>query len=158
MSTDLSSDPSITSPEAYALAREPFMATLRELVRAYQAFDTYANSHVRQFDLTPSQFDVLATLGNTPGMGMGELAEKTLTTKGTLTGIVDRLEAKQLVRRVVPEGDRRCFKIVLTSEGKRVFGEVFPAQVGHLKERIERLEPAELELLRILLRKFRDVF
>jgi MarR family 2-MHQ and catechol resistance regulon transcriptional repressor len=50
--------------------------------------------------LTPSQFDIIATLGNTPGMTLQGIGEKTLITKGTLTGVVDRLQEKGLVDRV----------------------------------------------------------
>jgi MarR family transcriptional regulator, 2-MHQ and catechol-resistance regulon repressor len=145
-------------PTAMVAAAEAFMPTMRELVRAYQAFDSYAERHIRQLGLTPPQFGVLVTLGNTPGMSMGELAERTLVTKGTLTGIVDRLEAKNLVRRQVPEGNRRSFTVVLTAEGEAVFREIFPIHVAYLKQRFEQLEPAELERLQVLLRRLREVF
>lgn len=151
--TKIPADPATT-----IAAAEAFMPAMRELVRAYQAFDSYAERHIRQLGLTPPQFDVIATLGNTTGMSMGELAEKTLVTKGTLTGIVDRLEAKQLVRREVPEGNRRSFTVVLTPEGEAVFREVFPIHVAYLKQRFEQLEPAELERLQVLLRRLREVF
>jgi DNA-binding MarR family transcriptional regulator len=72
---------------------------LRELARCYQAFEAHSGAHVRSLGLTPAQFDIVATLGNTPGMSFKELGEKTLITKGTLTGVVDRLEAQRLVRR-----------------------------------------------------------
>ncbi|HEY9697254.1 MAG TPA: MarR family transcriptional regulator [Trichocoleus sp.] len=147
-----SSDPTI------AAANESFLPAMRALVRAYQAYASYAEAHIRDLELTPSQFDVIATLGNTAGMTMGEIADKTLVTKGTLTGIIDRLEAKGLVRREVPEGDRRCFTILLTPEGEDLFRQVFPVHIAYLKERFDRLEPAELELLRILLQKFQAVF
>lgn len=141
-----------------AAAKAPFMPTMRELVRAYQAFSNYSEAHIRQMGLTAPQFDVIATLGRTPGMSMSELAQKTLVTKGTLTGIVDRLEKKDLVRREVPEGNRRSFTVVLTPQGEAVFEEVFPNQIAHLQQRFEQLEPEELELLRILLKKLRQVF
>jgi MarR family 2-MHQ and catechol resistance regulon transcriptional repressor len=141
-----------------AAASEAFVPTMRELVRAYQAFDSYTERHIRQLGLTPPQFDVIATLGNTLGMSMGELAEKTLVTKGTLTGIIDRLEAKRLVRREVPEGNRRSFTVVLTPEGEAVFREVFPVHIAYLKERFEHLDLEELERLRVLLEKLRKAF
>ena len=137
---------------------EPFMPTMRELVRAYQAFAAYSDSHVRQLDLTPSQFDVIATLGGTQGLSMGEVAAKTLVTKGTLTGIIDRLEKKRLVRREVPADNRRSFIVALTPAGEAVFQQVFPQHVAHLKIRFEQLEPSELEILRILLSKLRRAF
>ena len=71
------------------MPREPFLPTLRELVRCYQAFEVFSAAHVRTLDLTPPQFDIIATLGNTPGMTFKELGEKTLITKGTLTGVMN---------------------------------------------------------------------
>lgn len=71
------------------------LPVIRELVRAFQAFEQYSARHVRELGLTPPQFDVIATLGNTPGMSCKELSEKTLITKGTLTGVIDRLDRKR---------------------------------------------------------------
>ena len=34
-------------------------------------------------------FDIIVTLGNTPGLSFKELGQRTLITKGTLTGVVD---------------------------------------------------------------------
>ena len=141
-----------------AAAKEPFMPVVRELVRAYQAFRSYSNADIRQLGLTSSQFDALATLGNTPGMTFKQLAEKTLTTKGELTGIIDRLEKKGLVRREVPPEDRRSFIAMLTPEGERVFQETFPAHIAHLKQRFERLDRQELEEIRVALEKIKNLF
>lgn len=151
-----------TSPEvtmdATSAAKAAFLPTLRELVRTYHAFTTCDEAHIRQLDLTVPQFDVISTLGNTPGMTMGQLAEKTLSTKGTLTGIVDRLENKGLVRREVPPENRRCFKIVLTPEGERVFEEAFPKHIAYLKKRFDRLTPEDLEQTRLVLQRLREAF
>jgi len=104
-------DPKTTTTQAI---NEPFIPTMRELARAYQSFSAYSEAHVRQFNLTPAQFDVIATLGNTNGMSMGEVGEKTLITKGTLTGVVDRLIQKDLVFRETPPGNRRSVFVRLT--------------------------------------------
>lgn len=146
-----------SAPHAKA-AQEPFIAVMRELARAYQAFSAYSDAHVRQFDLTPAQFDVIATLGNTQGMTMGDIGEKTLITKGTLTGVVDRLVQKQLVQRSTPADNRRSVIVQLTPEGNRVFEDVFPAHIAHLKERFDHLDAADLEQLRGLLGQLRQVF
>ena len=135
-----------------------FIPTMRELAATYQAFSSYADAHIRQLGLTTCQFDVIATLGNTQGMTMTELVEKTLVTKGTLTGVIDRLERKNLVYRQVVESDRRSFLIVLTPEGEKMFEQVFPIHIAHLKERFERLDSSELELLRVLLARLRNAF
>jgi MarR family transcriptional regulator, 2-MHQ and catechol-resistance regulon repressor len=139
-------------------AKESFIPTMRELVKTYQSFSAYSEAHVRQFGLTPAQFDVIATLGNTNGMSMGEIGERTLITKGTLTGIIDRLIHKQLVVREVPSDNRRNVIVQLTPNGQQVFEQVFPAHIAHLKGQFEKLEPSELELLKVLLVRLRKVF
>ncbi|MFZ3174178.1 MAG: MarR family transcriptional regulator, partial [Thiobacillus sp.] len=70
---------------------DEFLPTVQALVQCYQAFEAYSAAHIRTLGLTPPQFDIVATLGNTSGMTATELGEKTLITKGTLTGVVDRL-------------------------------------------------------------------
>ncbi len=143
---------------AQLAAEADFMPAMRELVRSYQAFSTYSERHIRELGLTPPQFDVIATLGNTDGMSMKAVAEKTLVTKGTLTGIIDRLEEKGLVRREVPEGNRRSFTLMLTPEGQRLFEEVFPDHINHLKQRFDQMDKADLQQLQKLLRKLQEIF
>ena len=108
-------------------AKPPFLVVVRNLVRCYQAFEMFSAANIRELDLTPSQFDIIATLGNTKGMTSKQLGEKTLITKGTLTGVVDRLIAKNLVRRVQCEFDGRSQIVQLTPEGEAMFDKVFPA-------------------------------
>ncbi|WP_253188416.1 MarR family transcriptional regulator [Leptolyngbya sp. 'hensonii'] len=151
-------NPSDQMAAARAAAKEPCLQVLWELARTYQAFITYDEENIRKLGLTLPQFDVIATLGNTPGMTMNVLAEKTLVTKGTLTGIVDRLEKKGLVRREVPPEDRRCFVIVLTPEGERVFEEVFPNHIAYLKQRFDRLQPQEAQEILASLQRLREIF
>ncbi len=139
-------------------AKAPFLPAMRELVRAYQAFSSYSEAHIRQFDLTPAQFDVIATLGNTNGLSMGEIGEKTLITKGTLTGVIDRLIQKQLVLREVPEDNRRNVIVQLTPQGQQIFEQSFPRHIAHLQERFDRLQPTELEALTDLLAQLKQVF
>jgi MarR family transcriptional regulator, 2-MHQ and catechol-resistance regulon repressor len=151
----MSTTPSSKNSQAI---NEAFIPTMRELVRAYQAFAAYSEAHVRQFDLTPAQFDVIATLGNTNGMSMGEIGEKTLITKGTLTGVIDRLIQKDLVCREIPVDNRRSVIVQLTAKGQDAFEQVFPAHIARLKERFEQLEPAELVLLKALLSRLQKSF
>jgi DNA-binding MarR family transcriptional regulator len=120
-------------------SRAPYLPLLRAMVRAYQGFIETSGRHVRELGLTPSQFDVVATLGNTPGMTLGELSTRTLITKSALTGIIDRLEAQGLVARCDKANDRRCVLARLTPEGEALFREVFPAHVNYMSEFFDRM-------------------
>lgn len=135
---------------------ESFFRTLRSLAECYQAFEVYSGSHVRSLGLTPAQFDILATLGNTSGMTCRELGEKTLITKGTLTGVLDRMEARGLIRRGPSDADRRQVFVTLTAAGTRMFGRVFPEHAEHVKRAFTVLSAEELERTRELLQRLRD--
>ncbi|MBS0309101.1 MAG: MarR family transcriptional regulator, partial [Proteobacteria bacterium] len=116
------------------MSKERFFRSIRLLAQCYQAFEQLSGTHVRSLGLTPSQFDIIATLGNTYGMTFKELGEKTLITKGTLTGVVDRLAEKGLVKRVLQSCDRRSSLVQLTSSGKREFERVFAPHAQHCRQ------------------------
>ena len=140
-------------------SRDPYMKVLRPLVETYFALRDKDVSHVRSLGLTSSQFDVIATLGDTEGMTCKELSEKTLVTKGTLTGVLDRLEKKGLVERVPSREDRRCTLIKLTAQGDARFREVFPAHVHHMKPYFKKaLTSTEAKQLRELLLRLKNSF
>jgi MarR family transcriptional regulator, 2-MHQ and catechol-resistance regulon repressor len=134
-----------------------FLPLLRELSGTYQAFEVYSSAHVRSLGLTPAQFDIVATLGNTPGMTTRELGEKTLITKGTLTGVVDRLVDKKLVRRVAMPSDGRCQIVQLTAQGERLFARVFPAHLAHMERAFAQLSQKELNGMTEILRRLRGL-
>ena len=139
-------------------SKQTFIPVLRELVRAYQAFASYDAAGYRDSGLTVPQADVIFTLGNTAGMTFKEIGELTLITKGTLTGVIDRLEQKNLVKRVTQTDDRRCTRVLLTAKGNKVFEEEFPRQIAYIKQGFDRMEQDDLKQLQTLLKKLRVAF
>ena len=137
------------------MPKKSFLPVIRELVRCYQAFETHSALHIRSMGLTPPQFDIVATLGNTEGMSFKDLGEKTLITKGTLTGVVDRLEAKQLVSRSASPTDGRSQIVRLTARGEALFGETFPAHVNHIGRVFASLSADDLKQAETTLRQLR---
>ena len=141
------------------LKDDPYLKVLRPLVEAYLAFWRVDGRHIRSMRLTPSQFDVIATLGDTDGMTCSELSSKTLVTKGTLTGVLDRLVAKGLIRRDEVKGDRRCTHIRLTDKGDALFQKTFAAHIAFIRPFFERaLNQKDAETVRTLLLRLRDSF
>lgn len=138
--------------------RPDYLPLLRELVRAYQAFERYSAAHVQGMGLTPAQFDVIATLGNTEGMNPKQLGEKTLITKGTLTGVVDRLQAKGLVERQPDPQDGRGQIVRLTPPGQRTFEQVFPAHGAHVGRVFANLAPTDRDRAQQALQLLRQAF
>ena len=141
------------------LKDDPHLKVLRPLVEAYLAFWRTDSRHVRSLRLTPSQFDVIATLGDTEGLPCAELSTATLVTKGPLTGVLDRLEGKGLIKRIPVAADRRSTRIRLTEKGDRLFRKTFAAHIAFLRPYFERaLSTAEAEQLRRLLIRLRQSF
>ncbi len=139
-------------------SKQAFIPVIRELVRAYQAFEAHDIANLRKHGLTAPQADVIFTLGNTEGMAFKEIGEHTLITKGTLTGVVDRLEEKGIVKRVPCPKDRRRMYVVLTTKGVINFERVFPQHIAYLKLRFDRLTQSELANSITVLKKLRGLF
>lgn len=141
------------------LKDDPYLKVLRPLVEAYLAFWRVDSRHIRSMRLTSSQFDVIATLGDTDGMTCSELSLRTLVTKGTLTGVLDRLVAKGLIRRDDVKGDRRCTNVRLTEKGNALFQKTFAAHIAFIRPFFERaLNQKDAETVRTLLLRLRDSF
>lgn len=139
-----------------AAAEEQFQRSLRELVRCYQSFARYSEAHLRLLRLTPAQFDIIATLGDTAGMTPTELGQRTLITKGTLTGVLDRLESKGLLSRASVSTDRRSHRVVLTRKGVALFKRVFPLHLAHIRSALRHIKPAQHAKIQSELRHLRE--
>jgi DNA-binding MarR family transcriptional regulator len=141
------------------LRHDPYLRVLRPLVEAYLAFSRAGSRHIKSLKLTPSQFDVIATLGDTDGLTCAELSQATLVTKGTLTGVLDRLADKGLIRRLPVKDDRRSVRIRLTEKGDALFRKTFAAHFAFLRPYFQRaLSQKEAEELRMLLLRLQRSF
>ena len=129
---------------------------IRELARCYQAFERASDAHIRRSGLTSPQFDIVVTLGNTPGLSFKELGSRTLITKGTLTGVVDRLEARGLVERMACPEDGRSTLVRLSPEGDRVFREVFEPHLAFLAPAFEEVPECGRKELEKRLKQLRE--
>jgi DNA-binding MarR family transcriptional regulator len=71
------------------------------------------------YDLTSVQFAALDAIADQPGIDQASLATTISFDRATIGGVIDRLEHKGLVRRVVGAHDRRSRQLHLTPAGKR---------------------------------------
>jgi len=132
-----------------------FPAVLRELLRTHQAFLSYAAKHAYALDLTLPQLDVIITLGNTEGLSHKTLGEKTLITKGTLTGVVGRMEDKGLVERVPSSKDGRSQTVRLTAAGSALYESAFPEHLRYLERIFKDYAEEDVTMLQSALLKLR---
>jgi MarR family transcriptional regulator, organic hydroperoxide resistance regulator len=97
----------------------------------------------QEFDLAPQQMIALRMLGAGPRK-MSELAQALFCDNSNVTGIVDRLEKRDLVIREAAKGDRRVKLLVLTKEGEKMRTEITkrmaepPPPIASLSEKDQR--------------------
>ncbi len=96
------------------------MQVLSRVSRLARHLDLARRDAFAAHDLEVWEFDVLAALrreGEPYELSPGELTRLTLSTSGTMTNRIDRLEAKGLVRREPNADDRRGVRVRLTEAG-----------------------------------------
>ena len=78
------------------------------------------------FDLTPVQYAALDAIEAHPGTDQARIAEMIGYDRATIGGVIDRLEKKGWIGRIVSERDRRARELSLTDEGRRVLSALQP--------------------------------
>lgn len=95
------------------------------------------------FDLTPVQFAALDAIQHQPGTDQARVAEMIAYDRATIGGVIERLEQKGWVRRVVSERDRRARELSLSPEGRRIFKALVPLVRGLQQEILQPLSDAD---------------
>jgi MarR family 2-MHQ and catechol resistance regulon transcriptional repressor len=139
--------------ESYPAGRKEALKLWVVLARCFNSFAQNEAQHLKAFDLTPPQFGVLETLAHLGPMKMCEIGVKLLMSGANVTGVVDRLEKKSLVRRVMDAEDRRMFRIHLTEDGSRLIAKIFPILAQQIEAFVSVLPSKEKRLLIDLLKK-----
>jgi DNA-binding MarR family transcriptional regulator len=85
------------------------------------------------FGITPFHWLVLCCLWQEDGLATSAICAQLQQVGGTLTGVLDRMEERGLVRRERDPHDRRIWRIWLTEEGDRLH-HVLPPLVASIKE------------------------
>src|SRR5438876_6404892 len=144
---------------------DPSEAHAHEAVRVHVRIASCYNLLMREaririfqrWGLTLPQFDVLAELARgESGFTFVELSRLLLVTSGNLTGIVDRLEARHLVRREADPTDRRIIRVNLTDKGRTLTDEILPRHREDLDELLSFMPPDRLKQLATLLDRLKQ--
>ncbi len=104
--------------------------------------------------ITDSQFLALVLLANNGPMLMRKMSDEMLVTPANVTGIMDRLEEKRLVRRTPGKGDRRATVIEITPDGKSLYERVAIKKAEMLQKALATFTKDELMTLHSLLERF----
>lgn len=123
-------------------------AIVQSLRRITRAVDLHSRWLGKQHGLTAPQLVALAELQRSGALSAGELARHIHLSPATVSGILDRLEWRGLVRRVASARDRRRVDVELTGAGRELLQQA-PSPLQD-RFRLALAELAEWEQLMLL--------
>lgn len=123
--------------------------------RSSLVFDKLSNQLLTPYGLTGSQFKLLMLLYKSPACSVrqADLEAKFSMTNPTVTGLVQKLEEKNLVRRMPHPGDKRSRILVLTQLALAKKDELLALADALEQQLTENLSPREGAQLAALLEK-----
>ncbi len=131
------------------------LSPLMRVLRLSGVLEKELSAIAREHGITSAQFQVLAALRRHDPVpqSLSELTRVAILTSGSMTSLVDRLEERDLVRRLPHPADRRGVLLELTDVGRSVVDASLGTRIRRLHELADNLSTKELDTLSSLLRK-----
>ena len=108
---------------------------------------------LKNYPINATEFSVMEFLYSKGEKSIQEIRDRILLASGSATYVVDNLERKEYVRRIVNQNDRRITYIKLTQAGKDLINDIFPTRKKNTKEIFNDLTNEELITLKEILKK-----
>lgn len=123
------------------------------LSKAYKNIMDRAVKDMKRHGLSPSEFTILEVLYNKGRFPLQQIGEKILITSGSVTYNIDKLEKRELLRRVPSPSDRRVIYAEITDQGRELFDVIFPEHAAEVHQIMSGLSAEETETASMLLKK-----
>ena len=127
-----------------------------QLAKANQIGSRFLGQKVAKLNITPVQALVLGFLRDEDRITSSELGKRTELDSATLTGIIDRLEAAELIERRGNPADRRSIQVYLTERGRLLGAKAVRLIAEANVKFLEMLTEKESSELRRIIKKLRD--
>ena len=108
---------------------------------------------LKNYPINATEFSVMEFLYSKGEKSIQEIRDRILLASGSATYVVDNLERKEYVRRIVNQNDRRVTYIKLTEAGKDLINDIFPMHKKNTKKIFNDLTNGELITLKEILKK-----
>ncbi|MFK7778224.1 MAG: MarR family transcriptional regulator [Gimesia sp.] len=140
--------------------RQPFdlleQEAILNILRTSDIFHNQFGRLFREYSVTPSQYNVLRILrGEGKPMPSLEIADRMVQVVPAITGLIDRLEAQDFVKRKRCTRDRRVVFIEITSKALNLLKKMDEPELNLHRKLIGHLSSEELSTLSRLLEKAR---
>ena len=108
---------------------------------------------LKNYPINVTEFSVMEFLYSKGEKSIQEIRDRILLASSSATYVVDNLERKEYVRRIVNQNDRRVTYIKLTEAGKDLINDIFPTHKKNTKKIFNDLTNGELITLKEILKK-----
>lgn len=116
----------------------------------------YVRKFMEQYGLTPQQHNILRIVYNSDKpMNVLQIRDRMFEKLSDASRLIDRLEAKGLLKKKKSTSDKRLVEITLTEDGK-LLTEKIAAAILQLDEPLKGLNQVEADTLSDLLEKMRN--
>lgn len=120
------------------------LVSLRKII---QSIDMHSRALVKRFGLTGPQLIVLREIAARSGATAGEISKAVSLGQATMTGILDRLEKRDLIKRYRNSNDRRRMQLEVTPAGERLLGDTPPLMQEAFVDAFNRIEDWEKSMI-----------
>lgn len=122
-----------------------------------QAGEFYTKELTKKYQVSAPQLNCLISLYENGPLPPSHIAKYIMVKSSTVTGIVDRLEQKGLVKRFRNSPDRRIITIELTDSGKNLAKNAPPPIQQKIIDGLKKLSKDELDKVILSLTKLTDM-
>ena len=128
--------------------------TSNELMgKIHRGMRRFFEFQMKKYGITPPQFEVLISLWIEDGLVLSELSKRLSRDGPTITGIIDRMEKKNLVKRERSTKDRRIIKVFSTPKAAEMKTALTKLQQTAGKDIIDDFTDEDIKMLEQLLFK-----
>lgn len=118
-----------------------------DLRRIFQVVNGHSKRAMRETGLTGPQLWAIKVIAGHGPLRVSDLAQRLYLHNATVVGILDRLEAQELVQRIRSQEDRRVVMVSLTAQGKELVTRAPEVAQGLLVAGLENIPRDRLETI-----------
>ncbi|UOY92427.1 MarR family transcriptional regulator [Ectobacillus sp. JY-23] len=120
------------------------------MIKVVHKVSQAGGEHLRRWELTPPQFDLIVRIGFKEGITQKELTDQISVTKGNISQLIKKLEEQEYLFRK-KEGVYHF--LYLTEKGRDIFGHIVPEHDTFIDMQFKGLTTEEQATLNRLLKK-----
>jgi MarR family 2-MHQ and catechol resistance regulon transcriptional repressor len=128
----------------------------RSVVDSWKRFQRGSEKNLMKLDLSGAELRILRALEERGNLPMNRFSAETLLSQPTITGIIDKLEQRELVARVRSLEDRREVLIAITAKGSDILAQGLDLHKRFVEKSLAALDEDEVITLVTLLQKLAD--